>query len=529
MRAKKLVKDYERALKLEPDNLVLRLKLAAALRDAGRAADSIAMYRSVALAYHQQGRLVQAIAVCRSVLELDPEQAEMRALLGQLDAARTGGSNEDPTKLAEHLHAPTPHRRAAPDDMTPAQVRPGARRDGRPQFPLSRRAPDEDPWSARSLGDGEVSPMGLPATPVDAPVPGALELGDGHRTEPPPGDAARASTPSFHQLHAALVDAFDEPTSEPITHPGAEEPGVELPRAFDRPFAHALANLAPDGSTIEPPLSIFSDLPPAALAELAQRMTLRHVVAGAVVVREGDPGDSCYIVQSGSVRVLKRDARPDVARLGSEHVEVARLGPGALFGEFALLADRRRHASVQALEPSELFEIPRRLLRELAATYPGVGPALERLYRERLVSTLLTSAPFFAPLPLEERSALMARFVPQRVEGGEAIVREGERGGGLYLVVLGSVEITKKREGQRALLLGTLTEGAYFGEISLLRGTVASATVTAAGPVELAQLPPPAFYAVMSTYPILWDEVRREAQRRELMTQNILAGDTNLV
>jgi CRP-like cAMP-binding protein len=225
------------------------------------------------------------------------------------------------------------------------------------------------------------------------------------------------------------------------------------------------------------------------------------------------------------VRVLKRDP----ARPASDQIEVARLATGSLFGEFALLADRRRHATVQAIEPTELYEIPRRLLRELAASYPDVGPALERLYRERLLSTLIATAPFFRPLPEEERVRLMARFQPCRVEAGDTVVREGDRAGGLYLVVLGTVEITKKVDGQRAVLLAALGEGSYFGEMSLLRGTAASATVTAAGPVELAMLPPREFYAVLSEYPILWEELRREAQRRELANQNILAGDTHVV
>jgi ATP-binding cassette subfamily B protein len=270
---------------------------------------------------------------------------------------------------------------------------------------------------------------------------------------------------------------------------------------------------------------VFARLPPEALRELHRRITIRRVGTGAVIVREGDPGQACYVVQRGCVRILKRDP----AQPAAEQIEVARLGPGALFGEFALLADRRRHATVQAIEPTELYEIPRRLLRELAATYPPVGPALERLYRERLLSTLIATAPFFRPLPEEERGRLMSRFQPRRVEAGKTIVREGEAGGGLYLLVLGTVDITKKVDGARAVLLASLGEGCYFGEMSLLRGTFASATVTAAGPVELAHLPPKEFYDVLAEYPVLWDELRREAERRELINQNIVAGETRVV
>jgi len=225
------------------------------------------------------------------------------------------------------------------------------------------------------------------------------------------------------------------------------------------------------------------------------------------------------------VRVLKRDP----AGASTDVIEIARLGAGALFGEFALLADRRRHASVQALEACELYEIPRRLLRELSVEYADVGPALERFYRERLLSTLLATAPFFQPLPEEERAALMKRFVPRHVDAGVPIIREGEAGGGLYLIVLGTVDITRRSEARRQILLATLGEGAYFGEMSLLSGGHASATVTASGALELAQLSPRDFYDIVSAYPVIWEELRREANRRELLNQNILAGDTRMV
>ena len=55
-----------------------------------------------------------------------------------------------------------------------------------------------------------------------------------------------------------------------------------------------------------------------------------------------------------------------------------------------------------------------------------------------------------------------------------------------------------------ATVLASLGEGAYFGEMSLLSGDVASASVIAVGPCELAVLPPRDFYDVVSGNPALW-------------------------
>ena len=308
--------------------------------------------------------------------------------------------------------------------------------------------------------------------------------------------------------------------------PGDEaDDSLSLVQAFNRPFSETLRALGPDGSAIEGPLSFFSDLPEDALAEMAEGMLLRTYRAGEAILQEGDPGDACFVIASGEVRVLKRDPMNPRGDL----IEVTRLASGALFGEFALLADRRRHATVQAIADAEIYEIPRRLLRELAATFPDVGPLLESFYRERLLATLLVTAPFFRSISEERRGDLLALFKPRRAESGEHIITEGDKAGGLFLIVLGSVEITKRVSSNRSVLLATLGEGAYFGEMSLLKGGVASASVRAAGPTELAILPPRAFYDIVSHNPMLWDEVRREANRRKLETNQIVTGETNVV
>jgi CRP-like cAMP-binding protein len=300
--------------------------------------------------------------------------------------------------------------------------------------------------------------------------------------------------------------------------------GLALEQAFQRPFVETLRSLGPDNSTIEAPLAIFSVLPEDALNDLSRQMLLRHYDPGQILVQEGEIGEACYVIATGEVRILKRDPTSQI----DEVVEVARLGDGAMFGEFALLADRRRHATVQATTSCEVYEIPRRLLRELAATYPDVGPILERFYRERLLSTLLTTAPFFQPLPEERRADLLARFRPLRSESGQQLVREGEHAGGFYLILLGSVEITKRVADKRSVLLATLGEGAYFGEMSLLRGHEACASVTSVGPSELAVLPPRDFYEVVADNPKLWAEIQREVERRAEMNQ-IVTGQSGMV
>jgi MFS family permease len=84
-------------------------------------------------------------------------------------------------------------------------------------------------------------------------------------------------------------------------------------------------------------VDVFAELPLTALERLAAGMTPVGAPAGQVLVREGDPGDTFVIVASGQVEVT----------VGGQPMD--RLGPGAGFGEVALLRQSPRTATVTAL------------------------------------------------------------------------------------------------------------------------------------------------------------------------------------
>ena len=440
----------------------------------------------------------------------------------------------------------TPARATGPSSPPPPPADAAARRGAHSPSPPG--GDDFDDAATRVADDLGFSPVELsPAISSRGPSPPGPARGaprsDTPRSDTPPTDTPPTDSPPIDQDAPTRVAGPGEAESwappsgaaldhaaTSVRHPGEAfglSSGIDEggPRLFERSFRSALDGLAPDGSAIDVPLGVFSELPSDVLDQLVRGMSLRTAEPGEILVREGEIGDACFVIASGEVRVLKREPRDPHGR----PIEVARLGHGAVFGEFALLADRRRHATVEVVERAELFEIPRRLASELAASYPEVRPTLEKFYRERLLSTLLTTAPLFQPLPAERRADVLAHFYPKRSESGEAIVTEGKQAGGLYLVVLGQVEITKRVAQKRSVLLATLSEGAYFGEMSLLQGDPASASVVATGPTELAVLPAASFYEIVAEYPVLWDTMKQEAGRRDLENHRIVTGNTSMV
>jgi CRP-like cAMP-binding protein len=107
-------------------------------------------------------------------------------------------------------------------------------------------------------------------------------------------------------------------------------------------------------------LPCFAVLEPAAIAELLEQGRWITVSPGQTIVQEGQVGDAFYAIGSGQVEVIQGD-----------HI-VGSLGPGAFFGEVALLEDVPRTATVRALSPVRAFRLEREGFERL------VGEAFRR-------------------------------------------------------------------------------------------------------------------------------------------------------
>jgi CRP-like cAMP-binding protein len=109
-------------------------------------------------------------------------------------------------------------------------------------------------------------------------------------------------------------------------------------------------------------VSPFTTLQPSRARWLATRLERRSVPEGREILREGNRGDACYPLRQGEVEVVMRDQAAGGQR------QLARLGPGALFGEAALLTQVPRNATVRSVAPCELLVLRRADLLEAMAS-----------------------------------------------------------------------------------------------------------------------------------------------------------------
>jgi hypothetical protein len=122
---------------------------------------------------------------------------------------------------------------------------------------------------------------------------------------------------------------------------------------------------------------------------------------------------------------------------------------------------------------------------------------------------LLRQIPFFAPLPAPAMERVMADLIARDAAAGDLLIREGDRGDLFYVIVDGTVEIT--RGGEHVSEQGP---GAYVGEIALLRDVPRTASVTAKTPLRLLALEREPFLLAVTGHPVSHEAARAVATAR---------------
>jgi putative peptide zinc metalloprotease protein len=122
--------------------------------------------------------------------------------------------------------------------------------------------------------------------------------------------------------------------------------------------------------------SPFATLDADRLRRLISQLKRLNIPASDAILRQGEVGDTCYLLREGRAEVLAHEGE-------SEERNLATLGPGSLFGEAALLTDAPRNATVRALDPCELLALHRSDLLEAVGEDRQMGDRMLELLRLR--------------------------------------------------------------------------------------------------------------------------------------------------
>lgn len=118
-------------------------------------------------------------------------------------------------------------------------------------------------------------------------------------------------------------------------------------------------------------VSVFASAPEAFFQKIKLCLRYEEYPAGHILLREGQRGDAMFIIKQGEVEILK------------DFQSVAKLGPGDLFGEMALLNQAARNATVRVCSKVQLYRLNRLAFETVVQSFPDVYQRIKTLAQAR--------------------------------------------------------------------------------------------------------------------------------------------------
>ena len=133
--------------------------------------------------------------------------------------------------------------------------------------------------------------------------------------------------------------------------------------------------------------------------------------------------------------------------------------------------------------------------------------------RQLKVRELTEKFPVLSLVDSHEQDELLLLFRPKTAAPGDRVIRRGERGGSMFFIAAGAVEVAV---GDRTI---RLEAGSFFGEMALLTGERRNADVTAIDYCQFLVLDRRDFVQFMSRHPELRAAIKEMARQRREMNQ----------
>jgi cAMP-dependent protein kinase regulator len=340
---KKAIELYRQLLAEEPEDTNHVLRLADCLVLDGQVDQAVATYKRVAQLYADQGFLLKAIGVNKKIVKLDPSQQEVHEILSRLYEERglLAGAADGRGQAGGEVRFEMEAAEGGPEiSLGPT----GAGPEPTPE-------PADEAWDSSGdlgagdldLGGGDVAPrLPEPAEEISVDALGAA-LAEG-------AEVAQS-------LASELVPDDLAPAELEVAEPAAAEPGPELHRT-----------------------PLFSEFTADEFLEVVRELSHQVLDKDQVVVREGDAGDTMFVIVTGTVRVM--------TRLKGKEIQLAVLGEGEFFGEGSLITGKPRTATIVACEEVELLCLSKEALDRIAAMKPRVRDVLMQFYQQRAENTV---------------------------------------------------------------------------------------------------------------------------------------------
>ena len=189
------------------------------------------------------------------------------------------------------------------------------------------------------------------------------------------------------------------------------------------------------------PITALSAIPNAVLSELAAEMSDLVLAGDQTLIRQNESGATLCIVISGVLGVTWLDGA------GVEHV-LPDVLPGGMVGEVSVLSDTPALATVRARGPVHLLQLSRAAFDRFAARSPaGVLALIETLrplLHRHALRFALHRTTTFRDLDPQLLTDLESELEPVSLYGGEVLLRAGDPGDSVYIVISGRLRVVRR-------------------------------------------------------------------------------------
>ena len=238
---------------------------------------------------------------------------------------------------------------------------------------------------------------------------------------------------------------------------------------------------------------ILADMPPVLLNILNKAARNMHISSGVEVIQEGEVASNLYFIHSGSLNISKH--------LRGQPEQITRLNAGNLYGEFGVIRNKPRYASVISAESCQVIRVDKEAIIQVMQVDKSFNERMEALLRERMLQSFFFSHPVFHEISPEDRAVLGKKLRMLGLKSGEQICTQGAPATGVFFILSGKAEIHHTSPTGNEVLLEIRRTNDMVGEATNHGVITLAYSATATSDLDLLLIDDDAMRFIIEHYP----------------------------